>query len=220
MRAVSGLEVASVIATVLITTWALIPLQPRQRWLTALPTLLAMGLMIHSQRVRGETAREIGLSSRYFLKGLGMVAAPTLAACAILLVIGYSANSFHRTTHFWGNLIVVPVWALIQQYVLLGFLYRRLREIRKKPADASSSQLKTILITAAIFAGVHAPNLTLMVLTFVGAAIWAWVYERAPNLYAIALSHAAISLMLMTSLPPWMLQSMSVGYKHFLYQKF
>lgn len=59
-----------------------------------------------------------------------------------------------------------------------------------------------------------------MTLTFVGGLIWSSVYERAPNLFAIALSHAAISLMLMTSLPPWLLPSMSVGYKHFLYQKF
>ncbi len=59
-----------------------------------------------------------------------------------------------------------------------------------------------------------------MILTFAGGLIWSWVYERAPNLFAIALSHAVISLMLMTALPPWLLPSMSVGYKHFLYQKF
>lgn len=220
LRVVSGLEVASVIATVLITTWALIPLQPRQRWLTAIPTLLALALMINSQRVRGEKAREIGLGARDFLRGLWLVAGPTLAACGILFWIGYSLDSFHRTTHFWGNLLVVPVWALVQQYVLLGFIYRRLREMNDERADQAPGHWKVILITAAIFSGVHAPNMTLMVLTFLGALIWAWVYERAPNLYPIALSHAAISLMLMTSLPPWMLQSMSVGYKHFLYQKF
>jgi membrane protease YdiL (CAAX protease family) len=111
---------------------------------------------------------------------------------------------------------IVPVWALIQQYVLQGFVYRRLRSMLPEQGKTRLA----IVGAAAIFALAHAPNLTLMILTFAGAILWSWVYQRAPNLFALALSHAAISLMLMMSLPPWLLESMSVGYKHFLYQKF
>jgi len=46
------------------------------------------------------------------------------------------------------------------------------------------------------------------------------VYERAPNLFALGLSHGLMSDLAMSSLPPWLLHSMSVGYKHFIYQKF
>jgi len=224
LRAVTALEIASVLVSVIITSWAIIPLQPRQRWLATLPALLAIALMINSHRVRGESPREIGFTTRHFRRALRLVMTPTLIACAVFAAIGYGAGSFHRTSHFWSNLLVTPVWALIQQYVLQGFIHRRVRFLLINDSLAPDERKRrtrlAILATTAIFSLAHAPNLSLMTLTFAGALIWSWVYARAPNLFAIALSHAAISLMLMTSLPPWLLPSMSVGYKHFLYQKF
>lgn len=224
LRVVTGLEVASVIASVFITTWMIIPLQPNLRWLVAVPGVLALLLIINSHRVRGERPSEIGFTLRHFGKTLRLVALPTVAACAVLAAIGYSANSFHRTSHFWSNLGFLPVWGLMQQYVLQGFIYRRMRFLFVDENAAQAKQQRrinlAILATAFVFALVHAPNLALMCLTLIGALFWSWVYERAPNLLALGLSHAIISLMLMTALPPWLLPSMSVGYKHFLYQKF
>lgn len=224
LRAIAGLEVASVVASVFLTVWVIIPLQPPQRWLIAIPGLLALALIIHSHRVRGERLGEMGFSLRHFWRGLRLVALPTLVACASFAAIGYFANSFHRTSHFGSTLLVLPIWAMTQQYVLQCFIYRRMRFVFAGNAASSDGQQRrvnlAILATAAIFAFTHSPNLTLMLLTMVGALIWSWVYERAPNLWALGFSHAVISLMLMTSLPPWLLSSMSVGYKHFLYQKF
>ncbi|MEK7834035.1 MAG: CPBP family intramembrane glutamic endopeptidase, partial [Acidobacteriota bacterium] len=167
---------------------------------------------------------EIGLSLQNFWQALNLVALPTLVACSVIAVVGFLTNSFHLTSHFWTNLLVLPVWAVIQQYVLQAFIYRRVRWIFISES-ASPEQKRwrirwAILATAAIFSLTHLPNLMLMVLTLLGALLWSWVYERAPNLFALGLSHAVISLMLMTSLPSWFLPSMSVGYKHFLYQKF
>ena len=68
---------------------------------------------------------------------------------------------------------------------------------------SSPTKRAAIFAAAAIFGLAHAPNLSLMILTFAGGLIWSWVYERAPNLPAIAISHAAVSLCVMTSLPPW-----------------
>lgn len=224
LRAVAALEVASVMASVFLTVWVIIPLQPPQAWLAAVPGLLALTLIINSHRVRGERLAEVGVSPRYFGRALRLVALPTLVGCALFAAIGYASGSLHRTSHFWTTLLVLPVWGLMQQYVLQGFIYRRIRFAlmgdTPSPDEFRRRERLAMLATAAIFALVHAPNLTLMALTFAGAAIWTWVYERAPNLLALGLSHAALSLMLMTSLPPWLLQSMSVGYKHFLYQKF
>lgn len=219
LRTVTILEVVSVMASVFITTWALIPLQPRQRWLIAVPGLLALALMINSHRVRGETWRALGFTTAHFGRALRLLALPTLLACAALAAIGYLAGSFHRTSHFWSNLFFLPVWALVQQYVLQSFVYRRVRSVLAV-TERPARQRLAIVMTAAIFALAHAPNLPLMLLTLFGALGWSWVYERAPNLFALAISHALISLLLMTALPAWLLDSMSVGYKHFLYQKF
>lgn len=224
MRGVTALELISVMVSVIITTWGIIPLQPRQRWLMAVPALLAIALMVNSQRVRGESAREIGLSFDNFSLALRLLTGPTLIACLGFAAIGYFTGSFHRTSHFWLNAMVTPIWALIQQYVLQGFIYRRVRFLLVNDSLSSNERKRrvklAILATAAIFSCAHAPNPMLMTLTFTGGVIWSWAYQRAPNILAVALSHALISLMLMTSLPPWLLPSMSVGYKHFLYQKF
>lgn len=224
LRLVGGLEIASVIASVFITTWVIIPLQPEPRWLMALPGLFAALLMLYSHRQRGEKLSEVGFSLRNFWKALSLVAIPTLAVCSVIAAIGFLTSSFHLTSHFWTNLLVLPVWAVIQQYVLQAFIYRRMRWIFISESDSPEQLLRqtrlAILATAVIFSLTHLPNLMLMLLTLLGALLWSWVYERAPNLFALGLSHAVISLMLMTSLPPWFLPSMSVGYKHFLYQAF
>src|SRR5262245_16665882 len=116
MRAVSALEIASVFVSVIIISWAIVPLQHWRRWVAALPALLAMALMINSQRARGESLREVGLGAEHFFRALRLLAAPTLIACAGFAAIGYSTGSFHRTSHFWATALWAPVWALIQQY--------------------------------------------------------------------------------------------------------
>ncbi|MEO6724047.1 MAG: CPBP family intramembrane glutamic endopeptidase [Blastocatellia bacterium] len=224
LRAVAGLEVASVLSSVFITTWVIIPLQPQQRWLIAVPVLLAFVLIVNSQRMRGERLREIGFTLHNFEQALKLVAPPTILICTVCAALGYFTSSFHLTSHFWTNLLFLPVWGLTQQYVLQGFIYRRIRFVVMGETTPPSKQRwrvnLAILTTAAIFALAHAPNLMLMFLTLLGALLWSWIYERAPNLLALGLSHAVISLTLMTSLPSWLLPSLSVGYKHFLYQKF
>lgn len=224
LRAVTGLEVASVITSVLITTWVIIPLQPNQRWLLAVPGLLALALVINSFRLRGEKLREVGFSFQHFGQAVLLLAWPTVLFSAIFLAFGYFTQSFHRTSNFWTNVSFLPLWGLTQQFILQGFIYRRMRFLFVDEMVAEETQKQrvnfAILATAVIFALTHVPNPVLTIFTLIGALIWSWVYERAPNLLALGLSHAMMSLMVMTCLPSWLLPSLSVGYKHFLYQKF
>jgi membrane protease YdiL (CAAX protease family) len=95
---------------------------------------------------------------------------------------------------------------------MLGFIYRRLRQ--------SLHSHQTIIITAGLFALVHAPNYPLMVLTFLGGLIWTFVYERAPNLFAPAISHLLLSATVLVAVPEGILPSMTVGYRYLLYHHF
>jgi len=95
---------------------------------------------------------------------------------------------------------------------MLGFIYRRLRQF------LHSNQ--TILMTAGLFALVHVPNYPLMLLTFLGGLIWSFVYERAPNLFASAISHVLLSATVLVAVPEWILPSMTVGYRYLLYHNF
>jgi membrane protease YdiL (CAAX protease family) len=95
---------------------------------------------------------------------------------------------------------------------MLGFSYRRLRQFLH-PYQA-------IIITAGLFALVHAPNVPLMILTFLGGLIWSFVYERAPNLFASAISHLLLSATVLVAVPEWILPGMTVGYRYLLYHSF
>ncbi len=213
-RIIAALEVASVMISVTVAAWVILPLQPERPWLALVPAIAGVALILHSQRVRGEKAHSLGLSTANFLTASRLLALPMLAGVAVIVAIGIAANSFHYTSHFWIVVVVLPVWCLIQQYVVQGFVYRRLRY-----ALAGRGSGFAIVATALLFALAHAPNLMLMGLTLVGGLVWTWIYDRAPNLLALGLSHAIISILIMTSLPPWLLDSMGIGFKYFFRQR-
>ena len=210
VRVATIAEIASVITSVMIALWIVVPLAPGNRIVLSIPAILALALVLTSQRIRGESARELGLGTSHLVEALRLIAAPSIAALLLLTLIGWSYSSL-RFENVGLKLVGLPLWALLQQFILQGYIYRRVRSI------TSSSNL-AIVITALLFAIVHLPNPTLSFLTLVGAMVWSWVYERAPNLYPLALSHGLASLFVMSTLPGSMLRSLSVGYKYFYFQ--
>src|SRR5256885_1374949 len=76
LRMVTALEIASVIISILVTAWVIVPLQLNSRWLEAVPGLLALALMINSHRLRGERLRELGFTMRHFGRALLLLAGP------------------------------------------------------------------------------------------------------------------------------------------------
>lgn len=213
LRVVTALEIVSVVGSVLLTAWVLTPLQLQQRWLEAVPGVCALLLMLHSHRLRGETLAQLGFTTRQFGRAVKLLLGPMLVVTALLIGIGALAHSLNFGRRFWLSLLVLPLWGLTQQYILQGFIYRRLQLL-------FGAKKLTICLAAFLFALVHAPNVPLMLLTLLGGLVWTWVYERAPNLFALGLSHALMSAIAMSSLPAWFLQSMSIGYKYLIYQRF
>jgi membrane protease YdiL (CAAX protease family) len=210
-QAINLAEVISVVLSILLVEWALAPFAVSP-WLLGGPPLLAFALMLYSHRCRGETAQTLGFGGRCFDRALLLLAGPTLLAIAALIFVSCLTHSLHLPDRFWARLGLLPVWAILQQYTMLGFTYRRLRQF----LHANQS----IIITAGLFALVHAPNYPLMILTFLGGLIWSIVYERAPNLFASAMSHVLLSATVLVAVPEWILPSMTVGYRYLLYHNF
>ncbi len=224
LRVVTGLEIVSVLGSVLLAVWALVPMYPQSRWTLLVPAALAVWLVINSQRLRGESWHDVGFRAAGFGSAFKLLALPMLFAIAAMSLISWKLNSFQRTSQFALNLFIAPLWGIVQQYITQGFLYRRVRSLivqsQASPVEQRTQVRKAIWLSASCFAFVHLPNPTLSLLTLAAGLLWSWVYERAPNLWALGISHGILSAVLMHSMPAWFLQSMSIGYKHFLYQKF
>ena len=97
-------------------------------------------------------------------------------------------------------------WGLLQQYALQGFINRRAQIVWGRGWSS-------VLTVALVFGALHLPNPWLTLATFAGGLLWAYVYQRAPNLLALGLAHGLMTWVLISTIPPAALYNLRVGFK-------
>jgi membrane protease YdiL (CAAX protease family) len=214
-RALAACEIASVVASVVVAAWGVLALAGLGKFWIAAPIALALALMIYSHRVRGERLRDLGWRFDNFGRALTLLAPLMLAGALVLALCCWLR--FGGRFRFGGGragwaLVGFPVWGLlwglVQQYALQGFINRRAQII-------FGAGWRSILLVATLFALLHLPNPWLVAATFLGGLIWAYSYQRAPNLFALAISHAAMTWALVSTIPMDALEGLRVGFKYF-----
>ncbi|MCA1594223.1 MAG: hypothetical protein LC754_16675 [Acidobacteria bacterium] len=212
-RVLAAWEIVSVVSSVLIAEWAVSSLAGGNKLIGAVPVSLALVLMVLSHRLRGESAREIGWRLDNFPRAARLLAVPTVVPVAVLIAFGWYASSVNFGRWGGGHLVfgLLPfgvLWGLLQQYVLQGFVNRRAQLIWGRGWSS-------VVAVALVFAALHLPNPWLALATFAAGLVWATVYQRAPNLFALGLSHALMTWVLISTVPPAALHSLRVGFNYF-----
>ncbi len=206
-------EIAFVVLCVLIAEWAVIPIFGRRKSIGMIPVAIVFLFGYCSHRARGETAREIGLGRHDFVRALCLLVLWMIPAVALLFAVGWLRGSFHFSlpsswSGFAEGQVWLLLWALMQQYALQAIVNRRSQEIWGRGVPS-------VAVVALIFAALHLPNLWLMAATLGGGVLWAAVYQRYANLYALAISHSLMTTILASSLSPHLLHGLRVGYNYF-----
>lgn len=200
-----------VLLCALAVEWAILPFT-KNPFAIALPVCITVGVIFFSYRRNHETLKEIGYCVDNFVACWRILILPMLAFFIFLTLLGWSLGSLRLNDFFsqafFRKYVWLFVWGLIQQHALQAFFNRRLQEVWGKG-------YLSVLAAASIFALLHLPNLWLTLATFFGGLMWATVYQRMPNLFALALSHGIMSGVLVLTMPPAALHGMRVGYNYF-----
>jgi len=192
----------ALVLVVLVYVWVIEPLTPR--WVQHVPTVLVLGISIW----RATRTGEWGVDASAFLPALRAALIVAACAAAVIYPVGVMLGTLQHRSHPLGDLVFLLFWAAGQQLALQTVLLRE--------AQAVSGGRRGIWLAALTFAAIHLPNSFLILMTFVGALAWCWIYDRHPNILPLALSHALVTLVILYSFDDSITGRLRIGYSYLL----
>lgn len=155
---------------------------------------------------RRPTLKELGLNLPPLKGTLWTLSAAAILAAGILLGgwIGGTWDPRHPTWPPVENPGLYAAWALVQQFLLQIFFYKRLEV-------ALDNSRFAVLGAALLFSAAHIPNPWLVPATLLGGLVFCELFRRYRNLYPLGAAHALLGLAIAEALSVVLLRHMRVG---------
>nr|MEE4268801.1 CPBP family intramembrane glutamic endopeptidase [Candidatus Krumholzibacteria bacterium] len=130
-----------------------------------------------------------------------------LAVIALPMILGLALGAQPDFAAAGLSLLLYPLFALVQLGVFLVIPAPRLSALGLRPVPAA-------LITAAVFALMHAPNPVVMLATFAAMFVWTWQYARGRRVWQLAVVMGLSATVFSQFLPDSLTHHMRVGPVH------
>src|SRR5688572_25011031 len=122
----AGWEILSVVSSLLIAEWVVLSFVGNSKIVAAIPIGLAFAFIVLSHRLRGETIQDIGFRLDNFPQAAKWLLLPTLVAAILVLLAGWMSGGLRfNLAPSRPRFLLLPLWALVQQYVTQGFVNPR-----------------------------------------------------------------------------------------------
>ena len=203
----TALEVALLFGALLAFIWRWQFTYPHA-WM-ALWALILASHVLHRDTLRslGVSWTELGASARVVLPVAVILYLP-------LLVYGFARHSLVLLRPGWQCLIPLlgyGSWCVFQQYLTQSYFHNRLMLIIRNHHVSS-------VLVGVMFGAAHIPNAVLMIATSIAGFVFAEVFARHRNIWALGLAQAVGGLLIAAVCPDAVLHHMRVGPGYFFYQ--
>ena len=192
VRVLATGEIALILGLIFLIIWVVEPLD--RPGLDLALRALAGVLLIGSPWLHHDSLDRLGLRLDNFWKAMAGVLPISLVAASVAIGAGFFLKSIDPPRSVPVALAEYFAWAMAQQFALQSVVLRRLEDMGFRGGAP--------LAAAALFSLVHLPNPGLLILTFLGGLLWCSAFRRNPNLLAVALSHAILAVVIVSTLPP------------------
>ncbi|MDH7475938.1 MAG: hypothetical protein QHH09_00500 [Microgenomates group bacterium] len=127
----------------------------------------------------------------FLTKNFTLAFYPLLTIAFLLLIVFYFIGKKRKSGflfgfHFWLTLLVYPLWALIQQLIVILLVYLPVFKL-------SNSPLVAVFFGSLFFAALHLPNFKFFLATLFGELIFLTVFSQTGNILAVAICHSLIA---------------------------
>jgi hypothetical protein len=200
------IELAVALGLILLVIWTPRPWQKLLWWVAA--TGIAGMISNSLESISVLRPRATSFFRALWVPGVALVLSAAAIGVAIRL---HTLRTLHSPLEIVKLYGLYALWAFVQQFLLQGFFFLRLRRVL--PSDGAAA-----LAAASIFALTHLPNPILAPITFLWGLAACRLFLRYGNIYSLGLAHAILGVTIAITVPGPVDHNMRVGYGYLIYK--